>query len=82
MTQKELAKRLGFSEAFVWRLLNGRDNVRWRNAKRIAKVLGGEPYVWLKDGGTSKQRKKIFDKYNETKEAAGEEESVYAAPSQ
>jgi transcriptional regulator with XRE-family HTH domain len=65
MTQKELAKRLGFSEAYIWRVLNGRDNLILRNAKRIAKILGTEPNIWLRDGGTSKQRKKALKNFTE-----------------
>jgi hypothetical protein len=64
MTQNEFAKMMDFSDTMWWQVLDGRRNLRWRNAKKVANELGGDPNLW-REGGSSKERRKVWKEYAE-----------------
>ena len=67
MTQAEFALSVGLSPASWWQVLDGRRNLGWRNAKKVAKKLGGDPNVW-REGGTKTQRRKTWNEFQQSKE--------------
>lgn len=62
MTQEEFALRVGLSPASWWQVLHGRRNLGWRNAKKVAKQMGGDPNLW-RDGGAKSDRLKVWSKF-------------------
>jgi DNA-binding XRE family transcriptional regulator len=47
MTQTELANKVEVSPQFIHFILSGKRRPSWHVAKRIAKVLGTDPDIWM-----------------------------------
>ena len=62
MTQAEFAKQAGLSAASWWQILNGRRNLGWRNAKKVAALIGGDPNLW-REGADIKERLDAWDAF-------------------
>lgn len=65
INQSKIAKALGMKRSKLHRYLSGERNMKWLQAKKFAKVVGGRPEIWLTGGGTPIQRKEIIYKYYE-----------------
>lgn len=62
MTQDEFCKVVGLGSSTWWQVLHGRRNLGWRNAKKVAKEIGGDPNLW-REGADKKDRLKAWDKF-------------------
>ena len=55
MTGKQFALSVGLGQSTWYQVLSGKRNLGWRNAKRVARKMGGDPHIW-REGGTKAQR--------------------------
>ena len=47
ITQKEIAKKIGVSDAMISQFLRGHKNISAATAKKLAEVTGTSPLLWL-----------------------------------
>lgn len=69
MKQKDLAKKLNVSDAYLSMLINRQRVPNWNMAKRIAEITDTTPYLWL-EGSSDEIREALKSTTNRPGEAA------------
>ena len=47
LSQKRIAQHIRVSEASISLILNGKRNIGWKTAKKIALFTGTDPTIWM-----------------------------------
>jgi len=63
ITQTTIATLLGFKKSRFSRLLSGSRNLKYPDAKILAKKIGCKSKIWLLGGGTPAQRRAAVKKF-------------------
>lgn len=56
MTQIEIAKRIGKSQAYISLILSGRRNPSWQTALKLAELTNSDPVEWMNSGAEKRQK--------------------------
>ena len=58
-----MAKALGMKKSKLYAYMTGRRSMPWFAAKKFAARIGGDPEIWLNEGGTPEQREHAVIEY-------------------
>ena len=60
ITQREIAETLEISESQFSLVLSGKRHLEYKTALRLVKLIPSDPIIWIKGGGTAKQRGRAY----------------------